>query len=40
MSIPVSLYEKLEQKFCRDEALEIAKMIEDFFDRWTGRRGR
>jgi hypothetical protein len=32
MSIPVSLYEKLEQKFGRDEALEIAKMIEDFFD--------
>ncbi len=32
MSIPVSLYEKLERKFGRDEALEIAKMIEDFFN--------
>jgi len=31
MSIPIDLYEKLEQKFGREEAFEIAKMIEDFF---------
>jgi len=30
MSIPFSLYEKLERKFGRDEAVEITKMIEDF----------
>jgi hypothetical protein len=39
MSIPVSLYEKLEQKFGRDEALEIAKMIEDFFDEMDRKAG-
>jgi predicted nucleic acid-binding Zn-ribbon protein len=31
MSIPIDLYEKLERKFGREEAFEIAKMIEDFF---------
>jgi hypothetical protein len=39
MSIPVSLYEKLERKFGRDEALEIAKMIEDFFDEMDRKAG-
>jgi vacuolar-type H+-ATPase subunit I/STV1 len=39
MSIPVSLYERLEQKFGRDEALEIAKMIEDFFDEMDRKAG-
>jgi hypothetical protein len=39
MSIPVSLYEKLEQKFGREEALEIAKMIEDFFDEMDRKAG-
>jgi hypothetical protein len=39
MSIPVSLYERLERKFGRDEALEIAKMIEDFFDEMDRKAG-
>jgi hypothetical protein len=39
MSIPVSLYEKLERKFGREEALEIAKMIEDFFDEMDRKAG-
>ena len=39
MSIPVSLYERLDQKFGRDEALEIAKMIEDFFDEMDRKAG-
>jgi DUF917 family protein len=39
MSIPVSLYERLERKFGREEALEIAKMIEDFFDEMDRKAG-
>ncbi|MCX7762137.1 MAG: hypothetical protein N2252_04780 [Candidatus Kryptonium sp.] len=37
MSVPFSLYEKLEKKFGRDEAVEITKMIEDFINEMKHR---